>query len=154
MIAWLALSLAAAAAPPPLPVQPPAERARQMLAPQSPDPLWRTLAHTKVEADVAKGVFTAQHPAEVKALDGREVAVQGFMLVTSYQSAFNTFVLTRYTPVCAFCPPGAPNEAIEVTLNSFVKPSSGLVTVKGHLHLNKDGSSGLFFRLDDAELSE
>jgi uncharacterized protein len=62
------------------------------------------------------------------------------------------FILTRYTPVCAFCPPGAPNEAVQVTLMRVITPIRGLITVRGRLHLEKDATSGLFFRLDGAEI--
>ncbi len=155
-LALLALLAAPVRAEPPRPVsaQPASERARQNLMPQSPDPLWRTLAHTRITGDPAKGVFKADNPPEVRALDGREVAVEGFMLPTGLMPPFTTFVLTRYTPVCAFCPPGAPNEAMEVNLAEFVKPMSGLISVRGKLHINADGGSGLFFRLDDAHIEK
>lgn len=156
-LVWaLTALLAAAPAEPPraLSAQPAGERARQNLMPQSPDPLWRTLAHTRVSGDPAKGVFTADHPADVRALNGREVAVEGFMLPTGFMPPFSYFVLTRYTPVCAFCPPGAPNEAMEVNLTEFTKPVTGLISVRGKLHINSDGASGLFFRLDDAHIEK
>ena len=154
----IALALAAmlAAAPDGRPpsAQPEGERARQNLMPQSPDPLWRTLAHTRVTGDAAKGVFKADHPPEVRALEGKEVAVLGFMLPTGFMPPFSSFVLTRYTPVCAFCPPGAPNEAVQVNLDEFVKPTTGMISVRGKLHINSDGGSGLFFRLDDAHIEK
>ena len=90
----------------------------------------------------------------MRALDGKEVAVEGFMLPTGFMPPFSNFVLTRYTPVCAFCPPGAPNEAMEVNLDDFTKPLTGLISVRGKLHINSDGGSGLFFRLDDAHIEK
>lgn len=132
--------------------QPPEERARQKLLPQSTDPIWQTLAHTKVITDLSRGLFVAKHPAEVRALDGKEVSITGFFLSTSILKTSGSFILTRYTPVCAFCPPGAPNEAVQVQLSQFVRQTPGMVTVKGRLHLNDDASTGLFFRLDGAEI--
>ncbi|HLZ85213.1 MAG TPA: DUF3299 domain-containing protein [Caulobacteraceae bacterium] len=132
--------------------QPAEERARQQLLPQSADPIWRTFAHTRVKTDLNRGIFLAEHPADVRALDGQQVSVTGFMLSTSILKKFGTFILTRYTPVCAFCPPGAPNEAVQVNLLQFVGQTSGLVTVKGRLHLENDASAGLFFRLDQAQI--
>lgn len=153
LLALAAVATSARAAPPPLPVQPAEERARQRLAPQSHDPLWTTLSHTAITADVAHGVYLARHPAEVRALDGREVTVSGFMLRTDVRPQFLRFVLTRYTPVCAFCPPGAPNEAIEVSTSHYLKaPAVGLITVRGRLHVKDDGASGLFFGMDQAEI--
>jgi hypothetical protein len=151
IILALALTAGSAQALTP-PTQPPEERARQRLLPQSTDPIWRTFAHTQFTADLAKGVFVAQHPADVRALDGQEVTVTGFMLSTSILKHFSSFILTRYTPVCAFCPPGAPNEAVQVYLDQFVAQAPGPVTVKGKLHLESDGANGLFFRLNQAEI--
>jgi hypothetical protein len=133
-------------------IQPPEERARQLRLPQSSDPIWKTLAHTRVSTDLAKGIFLAEHPADVRALDGQVISVTGFMLSTSVLKHFSSFILTRYTPVCAFCPPGAPNEAVEVDLEQFVQQTPGLVTVRGRLHLQNDASTGLFFRLDRAQI--
>jgi uncharacterized protein len=134
------------------PTQPPEERARQLLLPQSADPIWRTLAHTRFESDLARGVFIADHPADVRALDGQEVTITGFMLLLNPMNFASDFVLTRYTPVCPFCPPGAPNEAVQVMLTRVVKPMKGQITVRGRLHLEKDATSGMFFRLDPAEI--
>ena len=42
--------------------QPANEKARQRLMPVSNDPVWALLGKTPVQADVARGVFTAQPP--------------------------------------------------------------------------------------------
>jgi hypothetical protein len=149
LAALLAAGTAQALTPP---SQPPEERARQKLLPQSSDPIWRTLAHTRVESDLARGVFVADHPPEVTALDGKDVTITGFMLMMNPMNFAADFILTRYTPVCPFCPPGAPNEAVQVLLTRVVKPTNGLITVRGRLHLEKDATSGMFFRLDPAEI--
>ncbi|MBE7218566.1 MAG: hypothetical protein INR64_08865 [Caulobacteraceae bacterium] len=153
LVLLLVADAARAASPPPLPVQPAEERARQRLLPQSHDPLWTTLAHTAFTADLAHGVYVPHPPADVRALDGKEVTVSGFMLRTDVMPQFIHYVLTRYTPVCAFCPPGAPNEAIEVTGAHYLRsPEEGLITLRGVLHVKTDGASGMFFSLDHAEL--
>ena len=135
--------------------QPADERARQQALPQSVDPAWRLFARTEVIAYPARGVFKARHPAEVRALDGKPIVITGYMLKTSVMNNFNDFILARYTVVCPFCPPGAPNEAAEISLKRFItRPTGGLVTVSGVLHLHEDGTSGLFFSIDHAELVE
>lgn len=159
MIAALALTLALAtsnAAPASRPLaQPPSERARQQALPQSGDPLWRLFARSQIIGDAAKGVFTARHPPEVKALDGKPILISGYMLKTDVMSNFNSFILSRYTIVCPFCPPGAPNEAAEIDLKRFItRPTDGPVTVSGVLHVHADGATGLFFSIDHAELVE
>lgn len=132
--------------------QPPSERARQALMPVSSDPVWAILRQTPIKADLARGVFTAAPPATVRALAGKEMDVTGFMLPLDPSPMFSHFLLTRNTPVCAFCPPGEPNEVIEVSLTQFVKPTSEPVTVHGRFALQDNGQAGLFFQLDKAEI--
>ena len=67
--------------------------------------------------------------------------------------SFFYFLLTRRTPVCAFCPPGAPNEAIEVQSQRLVRPTSGPITVTGKFSLQSNGQAGLFYQLSQAEVS-
>lgn len=135
-----------------LPAQPPDERARQALMPVSSDPVWALLRQTPIKADLARGVFTAAPPPQVRALAGREIDVTGFMLPLDPSPMFSHFLLTRNTPVCAFCPPGEPNEVIEVNLDRYVKATSEPVTVHGRFVLQDNGQQGLFFQLDRAEI--
>lgn len=58
------------------------------------------------------------------------------------------FLLSRYTPVCFFCPPGQPNEVVEVISKPGVKLTGAMITLTGRLSLINDGEKGLFFRLD------
>lgn len=134
------------------PTQPAAERTRQNSLPQSTDPLWTLFAKTAVTADRAKGIFIAHHPDEVKALDGREITLRGYMLQTDVLPPYLHFIVSRRTPVCAFCPPGEPNEAVEVYLRKFTDLKGGEVTVRGQLRLQKDGSQSLIFVLSNAEI--
>lgn len=127
--------------------QPASERARQVLMPHSNDPIWTTLGHTVVTTDLARGIFTAAAPAEVKALDGRDVTVSGYMLPLDPSPMISRFLLTRNTPVCPFCPPGQPNEVVEVDLDQFVKPTTEPITVRGRFSLRADAGQGLFFHL-------
>lgn len=132
--------------------QPPAERARQNNLPVSKDPLWTTLATTEVTGDPSKGVYLAHHSEAVKALDGHDVTITGYMLQTDPLPPFTHFILARRTPVCAFCPPGEPNEAVEVYTPHFTSQTSGEVTVRGQLKLQKDGSQSLIFVLANAQI--
>lgn len=151
--AVLAVSVQGLALASPLPVQPKDERARQELLPKSTDPIWAMLAKSKVTADVAKGEYRIDNPPEVQALNGREMSVTGFMLPLDPSPRFVHFLLTRRTPVCPFCPPGAPNEAIEVYSLKFVRPTSGPVTVTGRFLLQDNGQAGLFYQLQQADVS-
>ena len=133
--------------------QPAAERQAQSALPRSQDPLWTLLGSTTITEDRTRGVFEARFPTPVSALGGRTITVSGFMLPLEAQTQTEHFLLSRNTPVCPFCPPGRPNEVIEVRSSGPVYTDTGEVTVTGRFGLQDDASAGLFFRLDDAEVS-
>ena len=133
--------------------QPRVEREAQRRLPSSSDPIWPLLRQTKITEDAQRGVFMASFPKSVAALDGRELTIDGFMLPLEANAETHHFLLSRYTPVCPFCPPGEPNEIVEVYARSSIVPTPDEVTVTGRLGLQRDGGGGLFFRLDDADVS-
>ena len=124
------------------------ERIVQRDLPRSNDPLWTTLATTRITEDRRTGLFSATHPPPVLALAGRTVTVQGFMLPIEPEENTRHFLLSRYTPVCFFCPPGAPNEVIEVRTDRPIKAAIDMITVSGRLSLADNGEKGLFFRIE------
>jgi hypothetical protein len=149
----------AAKPPPPLPAaqndvygQPQSERAAQQSLPQSRDSIWVTLQRTVIAEDTKQGIYTAKHPPEVQALVGKTLTVQGFMLPYTTDTQVRQFLLTRYTPVCFFCPPGAPNEVIDVSVEKPVKWEDRLYSVTGIFAIQNNGEKGLFFRLDNARV--
>lgn len=132
--------------------QPTYERAAQQSLPQSRAPLWATLAHAKVGEDDSRGVFTIAFPPEVKALSGRSVELTGFMLPLDRDERSRHFLLSRYTPVCMFCPPGAPNEVVEVNAVRGVPVTDRLLRVSGKLALTNSADNGLFFKVNQASV--
>jgi hypothetical protein len=54
------------------------------------------------------------------------------------------------TPVCFFCPPGAPNEGVEVISRPGVGRSDKMLTLTARLTLIDNGEKGLFFQLRQA----
>lgn len=126
------------------------ERSAQASLPQSNAPIWTVLRKTKIGEDGAKGVFTAAFPPEVKALDKQTVTLSGFMLPLDAQEKSTHFLISKYTPVCFFCPPGEPNEVVEVTSKTGVPVSYKLLNVTGRMALQNNGEKGLFFRVDQA----
>ncbi len=133
--------------------QPTAERRAQQDLPRSDDPVWAVLTTTRINEDAGKGAFSAVFPPAVSALAGKEISISGFMLPLEARSETDHFLLSKYTPVCAFCPPGRPNEVIEVRSTGPVYPDTAQVTVTGRFSLQRDGGAGLFFRMDGAEVS-
>ncbi len=149
LLCALALGGAAAAEDPPL-GQPAEERDAQAALPRSPDAIWTILAATKIDIDPDKGIFTAAHPAEVKALAGKTMTIAGFTMPLDTDETSRHFLLTRNTPVCPFCPPGEPNEVIEVWSDEPVKLTYDLAAFTGRFELIDNGEQGLFFQLKNA----
>lgn len=131
-------------------LQPMEERKEQEALPMSQNPLWQQLQKTKVTADEKSGYFNAKIPPEVKALSGKELTVNGFMMPLENTDKFKHFLLAKRTPTCPFCPPGEPNEIIDVWTKKPVAYDDAMVTVKGTFELMNDRDMGLFFKLKNA----
>lgn len=131
-------------------VQEAGERSAQARLPQGRSPLWATLRTTRIVEDDARGLFTASHPPAVRALVGKSVSLPGFIMPLDAQTRGTHFLLSKYTPVCAFCPPGEPNEVVEVHLARPIAFSDKLVTVTGTFGLENNGENGLFFQVNGA----
>ena len=147
LIAMAALPLAPAAAQ-----QGAGERDAQARLPQGRSALWTTLRATRIDEDDARGIFTAVHPPAVKALVGRTLALPGFIMPLDAAARGSHFLLSKYTPVCAFCPPGGPNEVVEVHTARPIAFTGKLVTVTGRFGLENNGENGLFFQMTGAEV--
>lgn len=133
-------------------IQDPGERAAQARLPQGRAALWATLRTTRIGMNEARGIFTAAHPPAVRALVGKTVTLPGFINPLDTATRGNHFLLSKYTPVCAFCPPGEPNEVVEVRTARPIAYSPKLVSITGTFQLENNGDNGLFFRLDGASV--
>jgi hypothetical protein len=131
-------------------LQPLDERKAQDALPMSQHPVWQLLRKTRITVDNKQGLYNAKIPPEVKALDGREVTINGFMMPLESKDRFRHFLLAKRTPTCPFCPPGEPNEIIDVQMKKPVAYTDELVIVKGRFELMNDREMGLFFRLKGA----
>ena len=132
--------------------QPADERAAQDALPKSSNPLWSTLAQSKVSFSTKTGNFSIVLPPEVKALDGQTVTVSGFVLPMDGSDHTKHFLVTKNTPVCMFCPPGEPNEVVEVVSPQAVAWTNKMVSVTGKMSLINNGEKALFFKIAAAEV--
>lgn len=132
--------------------QPMDERNAQKTLPQSTDIMWKTLAACKIHLDPKHFAYSIRFTPEVKAMQGKELSISGFMLPLEATEKFNHFLLSKRTPSCSFCMPGEPNEIIEVFTQKPVKWDENIVTVKGVMHLTNNPESGLFFQMKESEL--
>ena len=127
--------------------QPPEERAAQMQLPRSQNPIWLKFARCKIGYNNHSGLFNIAVTPEIKAMAGKPITLNGFVLPLDGSDMTRHFLLTRNTPVCMFCPPGQPNEVVEVIAPQPIPWTDKMVTVTGPLTLINNGEKGMFFRI-------
>ena len=116
---------------------------------KSDDFLWKAFLQCKLTAD-RKISFDIAYTPEVRRMNGKEVTVSGFMVPLEAKEDFRHFLLSSRAPSCAFCPPGEPNELMEVFTAKPMKWQEEMVTLSGTLVLPDGGNKGVFFELKDA----
>jgi len=127
--------------------QPPEERAVQNKLPQSHSPLWEKFFKCKVGYNEKSGLYHIAVTDEVKAMAGKTITLNGFVMPLDASDHTKHFLLTRRTPVCFFCPPGEPNEVVEVEAPRRIEWTDKIVTVSGPLSLIDNGEKGMFFKI-------
>lgn len=137
-----------------MPSQPNDERKAQEALPQAHDAMWKTFAKCKVHLDKKKYLYSITYTPEVKAMEGKRITVSGFILPLESTEKFTHFLLSKRTPVCPFCPPGEPNEIIEVFTKEPIKWGENTLTVTGTLQFTANPELGLFFQLKDSDTKE
>jgi len=134
--------------------RPYSERSAQDHLPQSHDPMWKILMATKISQDKKTGLYAITATPEVKKLAGTQMTITGFMLPLEEKEKFHHLILSRRTPVCAFCPPGEPNEIIDVMLMDPTLWGENLVSITGKFELINNAEKGIFFRLSNARKND
>lgn len=132
--------------------QPPEELMQQQALPQVNDPLWAKFVKCKLSYDEKTGVYSIQMTREVKVLDGKTITMRGFVLPMDGSDRTQHFLLTRNTPVCMYCPPGGPNEVVEVRSSRPIAWTDKIVSVTGKLNLVNDQERAIFFKVENAEV--
>lgn len=132
--------------------QPLDERRAQDALPKSHDDIWTAFGKCKVSLDKKNYTYSIACTPEVKAMAGKKTTVSGFMLPLESDETFTHFLLSKRTPTCPFCPPGEPNEIVEVFSKKPVKWEDGIVAVTGTMHFTSNPEMGLFFQMKDADM--
>jgi hypothetical protein len=127
--------------------QPSDERAAQMTLPKSQSPVWGKFLQSKVSYNNRTGIYSIAATPDVKAMAGQSITVNGFVLPLDGSDHTSHFLLTRNTPVCMFCPPGEPNEVVEIVSPHPIAWTDKVVTVTGPLTLINNGEKGMFFKI-------
>jgi hypothetical protein len=110
---------------------------------------WPVLAATTISA---KGRPTFAKYLEK--LDGKTVALTGFMQPTRDELTVSAFLLLEYPVGCWFCEMPDPTGLVSVELKpgKTAELKRGLVKVTGTLVLNRDNPEGYLFALKDARV--
>jgi hypothetical protein len=112
---------------------------------------WPVLAATTRDA---KG--RPQFAKYLERLDGKTVALTGFMQLTKDELTVSSFLLLEYPVGCWFCETPDPTGLLNVELKAgkTVELRKGLVKVTGTLVLNRTDPEGYLFSLKDARVGE
>jgi hypothetical protein len=119
--------------------------------------VWKTLAKItyKKEYDDFLG-FKIDKPVfseEIKALDGKEVTVKGFVIPVEGYKSHKEFIFSAFPySMCFFCGGAGPESVMEVEAAEPVEYSAESIVLKGKLKLNSDDVNKLMYSLIEARL--
>lgn len=119
--------------------------------------VWKTLAKIsyKKEYDDLMG-FKVDKPVfgdAIKALDGKEITVKGYVIPTDGYVSHKEFVFSAYPySMCFFCGGAGPETVMEVLATEGIKYSDDPIVLKGILVLNDKDINRLMFKLTKATL--
>ena len=123
---------------------------------QSEKEMWKEFAKTKFEPKyhekIGEYVFYPTFTAELKALAGKEITLEGYYVPFAPEDG-NYIILSKFPmSQCFFCGVGGPESVAEVTFKdqSLKFKVDDLVTVKGKLKLNVENAEHMNFILTDA----
>ena len=143
--ALLPLAIAAGAAPPPeLTLQ----QGMQAIeaAPAGTIP-WQLLMQAKT-VQKANKKFGPEFNPQIKELNNQKVKLYGFMLPLDQSRMQKRFLLTAFSPHCAFCMPGGPESIVEVIADKPVEFSYEPVVIAGKMEVLEDDV--VYYRLSGA----
>lgn len=123
---------------------------------QSKVDMWNEFAKTKFEPKyyekLGEYLFYPTFPAEIKALEGKEITIEGFYVPFAPEDG-NYIIISKYPmSQCFFCGGGGPESIAEVNFakNPGKFQVDDLITVRGKLKLNADNMDHVNFILDQA----
>lgn len=118
---------------------------------------WDVLGNLDVRAEVIaplQAVFHTDYSDEIKALDGQEVKLMGFIYPLKGGLEHERFLLTAWPPSCPFCLPAGPSQMAEVLCKEPVEFTEGAIVMAGTFELLEDDPSGIYYRMTNAKLVE
>jgi hypothetical protein len=125
---------------------------------QTKTDIWNEFAKTKFEPKynekLGEYLFHPTFSADVKALEGKEVTLEGYYVPFAPEEG--SYIILSKFPMsqCFFCGGGGPESIAEVTFkNTALKfQVDDLITIKGKLKLNTNDIDHVNFLINDAVL--
>ncbi len=120
---------------------------------------WKTLSKVTIEKRFDEVMnFEVDYPTfseEVKALDGKEITLKGWIIPLDELRGENYFVLSALPFAnCFFCGGAGPETVIEVFTNEEYDFTEDRITVTGKLKLNADDPTQLMYVMSKAEVED
>jgi hypothetical protein len=118
---------------------------------------WDTLGNLDVTTEVIaplQAIFHTDYSKEIKALDGQDVKLMGFIYPLEGGLEHERFLLTAWPPSCPYCLPAGPSQMVEVYCEQPVEFTDGAIMMTGKFEVLKDDPSGMYYRMRDAKLVE
>jgi hypothetical protein len=110
---------------------------------------WNVLAQVKSTQVGTK--FVPEFAADVRALDQRDIKLQGFMLPLVTGEKHDRFLLTMRPPHCPFCLSIGPEYIVEVRAKAPLPHTYEPLVLSGRFAVLRDDPFGLYYRLTDAQ---
>ncbi|MEL6865206.1 MAG: hypothetical protein AAFP19_12335 [Bacteroidota bacterium] len=121
--------------------------------------LWKTLSKItfKKKYDELMG-FKIDVPVfseEIKALEGQEVTVKGYIVPVEGYKSHTEFILSAFPyNMCFFCGGAGPETVMEVSAVEAIKYTIDPITVTGILELNDDDINRLIYAIKEVKIVE
>lgn len=131
-----------------IPAQAPHDPMTSMLPDAKGAVPWSWLSSTGIKK--INGKLGPDFSERLRALNGKTVKVQGYILPLEAGQMHRYFILSAWSPSCPFCQTAGPEAMVEVKTRTAVKYSIDPVVVEGRLLLLDNDASGVFYRLVDA----
>ncbi len=121
--------------------------------------VWNVLADIKygmrydedLEYDVEYPIFADK----IKALEGKEVLIKGYMVPLDELMGQNFFVLSAFPyNMCFFCGGAGPETVMEVNTVKEIEFTEKPILIKGILELNQFDYNHMMYILNEATLAE
>ncbi len=119
--------------------------------------VWNVLADVRygirydedLEYDVEYPIFSEK----IKALEGKEVEVKGYMIPLDELIGQNFFILSAFPfNMCFFCGGAGPETVIEINTLKRIQFTEEPILIKGKLELNQFDYNHMMYILNDAVL--